>query len=251
MGITSAEGSEKRILIIGATSDLGSITCHDLAKKGYSILLIGRSENKLKELNDLLPGVHQMAIVDLLIPDQLTDIIVNNANEYGGFSGGVYCAGVHSMMSIRKSTYLDFEQTYRVNCGGALAMIKAFTRKKVRKNDHTSLVLLSSVSQSVGEQGVAAYAASKGALGSLCRCAALELAKDKVTVNCIAAGMIKTSLNIGYQGVAPSGHFQQLSELHPLGFGSPSDISEAIIYLLESRWTTGSTLYVDGGYTCR
>lgn len=251
METMNIDGAPLRVLVLGATSDLGQRTCLDLANKGYELLLIGRNEKTLGELAESLPGQHKTAVADLNMPDELTPLIIDNAKQYGAFKGAVFCAGVHAMTTLRQSSYADFEQIYRVNCGGALAMIKAFTRKSVRNTaGTTSLVLLSSVSQSAGEAGISGYAASKGALGSLSRCAALELAKDRVLVNCIAAGMIQTKLNDGYQGMAQPGHFEKLASMHPLGFGSPEHVSKEIINLLESEWTTGSTVYVDGGYTC-
>jgi NAD(P)-dependent dehydrogenase (short-subunit alcohol dehydrogenase family) len=240
-----------RIVITGATSGLGTVISQNLAAMGYQLFLLGRNTEKLKALAQSLPGEHVIGWVDLMEPDSLTTLINENALEHGCFSGGVYCAGLHEMATIRSSNYEALERLFRVNCGGASALIKAFTKKKTRNKVHSSLVLISSVTQLVGEAGISGYATSKAALGGLARCAALELAKDKVKINCIAAGMIRTPLNAEYEDLAPEGYFDLLESLHPIGFGQPEDVAEAVEFLLRNKWTTGSTLSIDGGYTCR
>jgi len=241
----------KRIVITGATSELGAVISKNLAALGYQLFLLGRNTEKLHTLANSLPGEHITGWVDLMEPDSLTEIINSNAVKYGCFTGGIHCAGLHELASIRSSNYASFERLFRVNCGGAAALIKAFTKKKTRDKSHSSIVLISSVSQLVGESGIAAYSTSKAALGGLARCAALELAKDKVKVNCIAAGMIRTPLNAEYEDLAPQGYFDLLESLHPIGFGQPEDVAEAVEFLITNKWTTGSTLSIDGGYTCR
>ncbi|TMP30805.1 oxidoreductase [Pseudoalteromonas rubra] len=241
-----------RVVVCGASSELGQDICQRLSNNGYSLLLLGRNLALLEQIRGTLPGEHQVAQVDLNEPDSLTEHIIANATAHGPFQGAVQCAGVHQMTPLRSTCYADFERMFRINTGGALALLQAFTRKKVRAaGAPTSVVLLSSVSQSQAEPAVSGYAASKAAMAALCRSAALELAKDQVLVNCIAAGMIKTPLNNGYAEVAAEA-ISAIENKHPLGFGQPGDISDAVLYLLQqNRWSTGSTLYVDGGFSCR
>ena len=105
----------------------------------------------------------------------------------------------------------------------------------------------------VGRPGVAAYAASKGAIVSVVKTLALEMATKGMTINCISPGTILTPL---MQNMMESLTEEQQAERKagfPLGLGQPSDIANAAMFLLSdgARWITGQNIVVDGGYTSR
>jgi len=79
----------------------------------------------------------------------------------------------------------------------------------------------------------------------------LELAREKIRVNCIAPSMVRTEmLDRMFQGLVPE-QVAAIEAMHPLGIGSPTDVANAIAFLLADtgKWITGSTLVVDGGYS--
>ena len=105
----------------------------------------------------------------------------------------------------------------------------------------------------VADKGNGAYAASKGALNAICKVMALELAPQKIRVNCISPGMVFTPMT---QNELQAVSFEQLEQnqlLYPLGYGNPVDVANAVIYLLASsgKWITGSSLVIDGGFTIK
>ena len=110
---------------------------------------------------------------------------------------------------------------------------------------------LSSVASARGAAGYAAYAASKAGLEASARCLALELAPKRMRVNCIAPGMIETEMAASaaerISGEALAAHLKA----YPLGAGQPADVAAAASFLLSeaSRWVTGVTLPVDGGFS--
>jgi NAD(P)-dependent dehydrogenase (short-subunit alcohol dehydrogenase family) len=100
---------------------------------------------------------------------------------------------------------------------------------------------------------VAAYAASKGAIVSVVKTLALEMASKGMTINCISPGTILTPL---MQNMMESLTEEQQAERKagfPLGLGHPSDIANTAMFLLSdgARWITGQNIVVDGGYTSR
>jgi NAD(P)-dependent dehydrogenase (short-subunit alcohol dehydrogenase family) len=137
-----------------------------------------------------------------------------------------------------------------VNTVGPLLLIRDLLRKK-KLNPGASIVWLSSVASARGAAGYAAYAASKAGLEASARCLALELAPKGMRVNCIAPGMIETEMAASaaerISGEALAAHLKA----YPLGAGQPADVAAAASFLLSeaSRWVTGVTLPVDGGFS--
>jgi NAD(P)-dependent dehydrogenase (short-subunit alcohol dehydrogenase family) len=82
---------------------------------------------------------------------------------------------------------------------------------------------------------------------------AVELAPERIRVNCIAPAFVQTKLLDEVRETLTPEQFMALEELHPLGFGTARDIANAVAFLLAGtgRWITGSTLVVDGGYSAR
>jgi NAD(P)-dependent dehydrogenase (short-subunit alcohol dehydrogenase family) len=114
-----------------------------------------------------------------------------------------------------------------------------------------SIVFLSSVAGLTGQAGIAAYAASKGAIVSLTRALAVELAAEHIRVNCVAPGVVITEMGQELLGMLAPEQGAALEAMHLLGLGTPRDVSYAIAFLLAetARWITGTVLVVDGGYT--
>ena len=138
----------------------------------------------------------------------------------------------------------------RVNVGAAISLAKGFCQSGVCAPGG-NIVFLSSSAGLTGQAGVAAYAASKGAIISLTRALAVELAGQHIRVNCVAPGVVATEMGQGLMGMLTPEQRATLEATHLLGLGSARDVSYAIAFLLAgtARWITGTVLVVDGGYT--
>ena len=95
------------------------------------------------------------------------------------------------------------------------------------------------------------YSASKSAINGIVKVLALELAIKKIRVNAISAGMIYTEMWKGDSNVISSEQLIQDSLKYPLGYGQPIDVANLTSFLIspESKWITGSTIVLDGGFT--
>jgi NAD(P)-dependent dehydrogenase (short-subunit alcohol dehydrogenase family) len=130
-------------------------------------------------------------------------------------------------------------------------LAKGARQKSVLPAGGSSIVFISSVAALVGEPGASVYSAAKGALISLARSLAVELAAERVRVNCVIPGLVRTPMGDRLVKLLSPAEALELEKRHCLGFGDPSDIAAAVAFLLsdDARWITGTTLVVDGGYS--
>jgi NAD(P)-dependent dehydrogenase (short-subunit alcohol dehydrogenase family) len=241
----------KTILVTGASSGLGREISILLSQLGAKIVLIGRSETRLKETILLLSGKeHVIETRDLSDIESIPEWLKHLSSSIGCFNGLVHCAGVQITSPLRYTSVRQFEDLMRINVSAAFSLAKGFRQKGVCASP-ASIVYMSSVMAQVSTPGLTAYSASKGALSSLVKPLALELAKEGIRVNCLAPAVVKTEMMESYfQKMLPD-QLSQLKQMHPLGLGVPRDVANAAAFLLADtgRWITGTTLVIDGGYT--
>ena len=245
--------SGRMVMVTGASAGIGRDVAILLGELGARVILVGRNQDRLNAALAKLSGSgHLVEPFDLNQLDEIPGWMKRFAEKTGELHGVVHCAGVQQTMPLRATTVRSAEDLMRVNVLAALMLAKGLRQKGVRAAD-ASLVLVASVMGLVGAPGRAMYCASKGAIISMTRALALELAVEKIRVNCVAPAFVKTEMLEELKTVAGAEQMAAIEAKHPLGFGEPRDVSHAIAYLLSpaSRWTTGSTLTVDGGYTAQ
>ncbi len=245
--------SGRTVLVTGASAGIGRDVASLLAELGARVILVGRNLERLNAVASQLPGSgHLVEAFDLNQLDDIPGWMKQLATKHGELHGVVHCAGVQQTMPLRAMTVKPAEDLMRVNVLAALMLAKGLRQKGVRAEE-ASLVLVASVMGLVGAPGRAVYCASKGAILSMTRALALELAPEKIRVNCVAPAFVKTEMLDELKAVAGAEQMAAVEARHPLGFGEPRDVSHSIAFLLSSasRWTTGSTLTVDGGYTAQ
>jgi NAD(P)-dependent dehydrogenase (short-subunit alcohol dehydrogenase family) len=247
--------SERRFLVTGASSGIGANAAHALSALGAKVILFGRDDSRLKAVLGRLDGEgHASYSFDLSAADEIPDLLLNIARQHGPLNGFLHAAGISTVRSIGVFKPSSFDATFSASVRAGLALARGFCQKGVQSADGwSSLCFMSSVSAVRGQSGLSVYAASKGAIEALTRSLAVELADRRVRVNSVLAGAIVTEMHSRLTNNLPDQAIKDYESRHLLGFGSPTDISNAAIYLLSdvSRWVTGTSLVVDGGYTCR
>jgi NAD(P)-dependent dehydrogenase (short-subunit alcohol dehydrogenase family) len=172
--------------------------------------------------------------------------------RFGPVDVAVACAGVLGEGGpVFETSVADFEQVMRVNVRGAFLVVREAARQ-MRPRRSGAIVLLSSLDGLQAEHGMFSYCTSKGALLNLARAAALDLARDRVTVNCICPSVTRTPLLEGRLATLPNGEavLRSYAERHPLGrVLSPRDIASAIAFVASPLATgiTGAAIPVDAG----
>ncbi len=246
--------SGRRILVTGASSGIGREISIVLSQFHARLVLAGRDCERLQATLAMLSGAgHEAVAFDLASSEQIPRWLKGIAEASGPFAGLVHSAGVHGIVPVNVLSVNKLEQTMRINFTAGLMLAKAFRQNGCHDAGGGSIVFLSSVTGLVGEPGVTAYAASKAALIGATRTLALEFAPNRIRVNCIAPGLVRSEMTEALRSSLPPEKFAAIEAMHPLGLGSARDVAHAAAFLLAdtAAWITGSTLVVDGGYTAR
>jgi NAD(P)-dependent dehydrogenase (short-subunit alcohol dehydrogenase family) len=243
--------TKRRILVTGASSGIGREVSILLSRLGAKLVIVGRNKDRLDETFRSLAGEgHYSEIMDLGETRSIPTWLKTISGLCGRLDGLVHCAGMQYTRPLRFLKEDDVTKLLKINLEASIALAKGFRQKSVR-SEHAGIVFVSSIIGLVGQSGVAAYSASKGALISLVKSLALELAQERIRVNCVAPGVVSTEMTTRFKAELTEAQFDAIEKMHPLGIGEALDVSYAIAFLLAdtARWITGSTLVVDGGYT--
>jgi len=241
----------KTVVVTGAGGALGSAVVRRCAQEGVrNLVLADLNVDAMTELAGEL-GVAGIATtterLDVADGDQFDALIRSAAERHGTVDALVNTAGIVSPNGrIHNLSTRDWERTVSVNLTGTFHGIRAVARA-LRKRSNVSVVNIASVSGLTAWAYAAPYCASKAGVIHLTRVAALEYAKEGIRVNAVCPGTFPSAVHEGM----PAEALAAIEAKHPLGFGTPDDIVGAVVYLVsdESRWVTGHSLVVDGGYS--
>lgn len=235
----------KVAVVTGSSSGIGKAIAEKFLKEGSSVVFSDINNIDVSHLGEkaffVKCDVSKSEEVDSLIQfcvDKLgrVDIMVNNA-------------GIGTMGSILESTDDDWKKTIDINLSGVFYGVRAAARAMKEKGVKGSIINMSSILGSVGFRNTIAYCAAKGGIDQITKASSLDLAPLGIRVNSIAPGFIKTNMTKGVQETKEIADF--INGMTPLGYmGEVDDISNAAAYLAsdDSKYVTGLTLYVDGGY---
>jgi len=233
----------KTILVTGASSGFGRAIAIACAESGANVILTARNEERLHEtLSMMKAGLHKVIPYDIIRTDMLDEFV----GQLPRLDGVVFCAGILQTIPIKFITEESLLHVMQTNSFAPFMMAQRLTRKNLINKDG-SVVFISSIAVGSAAVGNAVYAASKGAVTSFARCMALELSHQKIRVNCIQPGLIRTG--ISDTNVVSQSDLDKEESHYPLGPGCPEDVAAAVQYLLSpaSRWVTGTSIVVDGG----
>jgi 3-oxoacyl-[acyl-carrier protein] reductase len=219
-----------RILIVGASSGIGSAIARQLLDEGNEVVAVSR-ENK----NDL-PGFIQG---DVTGEDALPDI-------EGPLDGLVYCPGSINLKPFRMLKDSDFEKDMEVNFFGLVRTVRKYL-PLLQQSEKASIVLFSTVAVQKGMPFHASIAAAKGAVEGFGRSLAAELA-PKIRVNVMAPSLTDTPL--AARLLDSESKQEAARERHPLKvYGNPEDAASLAVWLLgaQSVFMSGQVLGWDGG----
>ena len=238
---------ERVAIVTGGNSGLGYATAKKLCDNGIKTYIIGRSIDKTENACRKI-GLNAVPLIfDLNNLDEISTMVQEIAKN-GPIDILVNNAGINMKKEFEHVTNEEFLTIMHTNVLSVFAMSREVV-KVMKRNSGGSIINISSMASQYGLPKVIAYAASKGAVESMTRAMAVELAEYGIRVNCVAPGFIKTKMSTTALNGDPERISRVLSRT-PMGtLGEPLDIANAIFYFAtdESKFTTGTVLPVDGG----
>lgn len=245
--------TDRRILVVGASSGIGKQTALTLSQVGAKISLVARNEEKLETtLAELEGNGHDYFIADVSEIASIESLIKEIVVKDGPLDGVVYSAGVGTALPLMQSKPEKVQDTFNVNFFGFFEVVRQVARKG-RFSPGMRIVGVSSCASLRGDKSKAIYSSSKAAMDSAVRCMAKELAGKGICINTVAPSMTATELYNHYieKYGEDSDTNKELITRQYLGVAQPQDVANAIAFLISpaARFITGITMPVDGGLT--
>jgi meso-butanediol dehydrogenase/(S,S)-butanediol dehydrogenase/diacetyl reductase len=239
------------VAITGAGGALGAAVSQRLANEpDTDVVLSDVSAASLEATVSALgtcAGAVETVPADVSDLAQVESVVARATERFGRLDVLVQNAGVLSPNGrIHNLATEDWERAFRVNVLGAVNAIRAAVAV-MRPQGSGSIVLTASVAGLTAWSHAAPYCATKAAVIQLAKVAAVEYARDGIRVNCVCPGTFRSAIHDDL----PAEALDAIAGRHPLGLGAASDVAGVYSYLAgdASRWTTGSALVVDGGYS--
>lgn len=245
--LTSLQG--KSVLVTGGTSGIGLGIAIGFARQGAQVAISGRHKDKVEAVAARLrdEGLAVIGLVaDVADRGQVQRLIDEVVRAQGGLDVLCANAGVFPSAALESMTDADWDLVLDTNAKGTFLCVQA-ALPHLRRAEYGRVILTSSITGPVtGFPGWAHYGASKAAQLGFMRTAAIELARDGITINAVLPGNILTE---GLQGMGED-YLASMAASVPLKrLGKVEDIASAALFFAskEAGYLTGQSLIVDGG----
>jgi NAD(P)-dependent dehydrogenase (short-subunit alcohol dehydrogenase family) len=241
---------DKVAVVVGGTSGLGKAIALGLAKAGAHVIASSRTQTPVNDAALLIEaeGRRTLRVIsDVADRQSLQTLHKHVLDAFGTVHILVNAAGITKRIPTLDCPEDIWQSIMNVNLNGTLRTCQIFGETMLT-NGYGRIINIASLSTFVAFDGVAAYCASKAAVGALTRSLAVEWGHRGVCVNAIAPGIFPTELNRRLLD-SPRGH-ELLMRTPMQRFGNIDEVVGAAIYLAsaESSFTNGEILTVDGGY---
>lgn len=246
----------KTALVTGAGSGMGEAIARLFAEHGANVALVDVSDSGEAVAADIRSagGSAHFWQLDVTDEPQVERVFREVFQHFGALHIVANNAGIAGPTEPTDQVRLaDWERVFRVNVGGPFLCTKHAIPYLRQTPGGKSIVNMASIYGLIGNADVPVYHSTKAAVRLMSKTDAITYASEGIRVNSVLPGTIMTPMNVAKAKETP-GYIEQMKAIHPLGIvGDPADVAFGFLYLAsdESKFTTGSELVIDGGYTAQ
>jgi 3-oxoacyl-[acyl-carrier protein] reductase len=235
------------VLVTGSSRGIGKAIALYLGEKGYDVVVHCRS--KRAEANEVAEEITEMGRESRVLQFDLSDrqqcakLLKQDVEENGAYYAVVCNAGVTADNAFPAITGEEWDTVLRTNLDGFYNLLNPIIMPMIRTRKPGRIVTLSSVSGIMGNRGQVNYSAAKAGIIGATKALALELAKRKITVNCVAPGLIDTEM----LNQLPLDEIKKMIPLRRVG--EAREVAATVAFLLseDAAYITRQVISVNGG----
>ncbi|WP_052364855.1 3-oxoacyl-ACP reductase FabG [Halotalea alkalilenta] len=238
--------TRRTILVTGASRGIGQAIASRLARDGFDLVVHARKEASLDATCELLHGsegaVRRLAF-DVTDRAAARAALEADIERHGAYYGVICNAGISADGAFPALSDEDWDSVIDTGLGGFYNVIKPTVMPMIRRRAPGRIVVISSVSGVIGNRGQVNYSAAKAGVIGAAKALAVELAKRRITVNCVAPGLIDTGMTEGLD-------LDTLLQVVPMRRqGTPEEVASLVGYLChaDSGYLTRQVISVNGG----
>ena len=242
-----SNSSSNRILVTGASRGIGKAIAVSLAKDGFEIAVHYVSD--VTGANDTAKSIAvneshvQLLQFDISDRQQARAVLEQDIEEHGAYYGVVCNAGITADGVFPMLTGDDWDRVVDTNLTGFYNVLIPIIMPMIRRRKPGRIVTISSVSGLMGNHGQVNYSAAKAGIIGATKALAVELASRQITVNCVAPGLIDTSMTKNVS-------IDEIIKMIPAGrIGQPDEVAALVCFLMtkEAAYITRQVISVNGG----
>lgn len=236
------------ILITGSSRGIGKAIALRLAQSGFDIVVHCRSRvEEAEEVAQAVRNLGQNARVlqfDVSNREEAASKLLADVEEHSAYYGVVLNAGLTRDNAFPALTDEDWDGVLRTNLDGFYNVLHPIMMPMIRRRKAGRIVCITSVSGIIGNRGQVNYSASKAGIIGAAKALSVELAKRKITVNCVAPGLIDTEI------LDENLPLEEILKMVPAGrMGDPEEVAHAVNFLMDEKaaYITRQVIGVNGG----
>ncbi len=242
----------KIALVTGGTKGIGAATAKKLASLGADVAIAGRHDDD--SARAVVASIEKMGrrctmiVGDMGKPDDAIRAVNETVNTLGGIDILFHNAGGGMPGGILEVTPDMWYEAFDVHVHAAFYLIRT-ALPHIKKKKEGAIIFMSSVAGIAAGPGAITYGVVKGALQQFTRSLARELGEFNIRVNSVAPGIIRTRF---HEKMTPEARKHNIENRIPLHReGTPEDVAEAVVSLIQNDFITGENIVIDGGMTMR